>query len=132
MLADAAIMSAVARLPFICSIPTQADMKPPRPICIKPSRAEAVPAFRVNGDKAMAAALGYVNPQQASIKNRKHSVGTKPQWPVRLAIKKPMATIAWKISTVRNICLLLKRLASKWLNWLLLIKPTERPANMKL
>jgi len=48
----------VARLPLKCRMPAPEEIKPPMPNCIKPSNAEAVPAFLENGAMAMAAALG--------------------------------------------------------------------------
>ena len=58
MAAVIAISNDVGKLPFVCTRPTPAEIKPPTPNCIKPSKAEALPAFFSNGAKAIAAALG--------------------------------------------------------------------------
>ena len=43
---------------------TITDAKAPKPICKAPIKADALPAFLVNGAKDKAAAFGLINPRQ--------------------------------------------------------------------
>jgi len=71
MAAVIAISNDVGKLPFVCTRPTPAEIKPPTPNCIKPSKAAALPAFFLKGDNATAAAFGYVKPAHDKIIKRK-------------------------------------------------------------
>ena len=52
------IVRAMDRLPPKGNTPTPDEMNAPKPICKNPSNAEALPAFLVNGERAIAAAFG--------------------------------------------------------------------------
>ena len=61
--AVAAITAKIGRLLDECNRPTPVEAKAPMPICIKPSSADALPIFLLNGASAIAAAFGKAMPQ---------------------------------------------------------------------
>jgi hypothetical protein len=52
------MIKATDKLTLKGKAPTPAEIRPPIPICMNPSRAEALPAFFLNGLSAIAAAFG--------------------------------------------------------------------------
>ena len=76
--------------------PTSAESDAPQTICIKPSNAEALPAFLLKGASAIAVAFGTSKPRQNKkvnskdikvikvIKARKYAVSINTETPIKI------------------------------------------------
>ena len=62
-MAVAAITAKIGTLVDECKAPTPVEASAPIPICMNPSKAEALPTFLLNGARAIAAAFGKATPQ---------------------------------------------------------------------
>ena len=100
--ADATMVAAVAILPLNGRKPAPEEIRPPMPNCIKPSRADALPAFLENGASAIAAALGYVSPAHDSTTNRQAMVAGNPNHPLYAPVKNTIALQTCIMSVVLN------------------------------
>lgn len=125
-----AIINEVDKLPLKCSNPTPEEIIPPTPICIKPSNADAVPAFFVNGESAIAAAFGYVSPEHINRKKRKIMIAYNPYHALITPAKKNILNTTWKISVVLKISSFENLRVNRWFNWLPPIKPTDNNAKI--
>ena len=112
-IADAHIIPASGMIFCALKEPTAIEASAPIPSCIKPSKAEAVPAFRANGAIDKAAVLGLATPTQHNCRNNITIIPGKPSQLLTEPIKKIVAKINWQINVTGTICSPLNFLISK-------------------
>ena len=81
IIVDTHMVTAVDKLPLKGNTPVPEEIKPPIPICIKPSKADALPAFFEKGAIESADAFGKVNPWQLRKRSNKMMVPARPVIP---------------------------------------------------
>ena len=72
-------MITIGTTELLTKTPTAKDTKAPKPSCIAPIKAEALPAFLEKGARVSPAVLGFEIPRQARNKNNITIVPYKPK-----------------------------------------------------
>ena len=102
----------------------------PRPNCIAPINADAVPAFLAKGASESAEAFGLVVPTQQSKINIIQMVPASPNQPFIAPIINIKVVINCTARAANIICSLLNFLSNRLFTWLDPINPIESPAKI--
>lgn len=115
---------------LLLTILTKAELIVPIPICIAPSRADAVPAFLSKGVKDKADEFGNVKPWHARKQNmqitRPVTLNASNIVPVHIIT----AVVTWHIKAILIIWLLVNLRSNTEFTWLAMIRPIAIMANI--
>ena len=88
-------------------IPTPLEASAATPICVQPSKAEALPMFFINGANASALAFGLIKPTQVRQTKNIPIVEYSPFHSFETQMRKRKLVITWQVRATRKMSALL-------------------------